>query len=68
MTIRRRPCAKLNTDNTAGTRAIVDHNLLAQPFGQPLRDHARDSVCATTRCKWNDEANRPAGIWFFRYH
>src|SRR5262249_46437300 len=52
----------LSADVGASTRAVLHHELLAEPLRQPLTDQARDNVGRTGRSERHDDANRPRRI------
>src|SRR5258708_2486141 len=46
----------------AGAGAVLDHDLLPEPLGQPRRDGARHQVGAAARRKGNDETDGFCGV------
>src|SRR5262245_49857928 len=60
--VRRRLHDRLGTDIAAGTRPVLDDELLAEPLGQPMTDQARGDVGSTTGGKSDDNAHWPRRI------
>src|SRR5262249_5762061 len=52
----------LSADVGASARAVLHHELLAEPLRQPLTDQARDDVGRTGRSERHDDAHRPRRI------
>ena len=52
----------LGRDVGAGARAVLDDELLAEPFRQPLPRQPRDDVGRAAGGKANDDAHRPRRI------
>jgi len=52
----------IDADGHAGTRAMVDHHLLAPGIGVLLTEHARHLVGAAGGRGRHDEADGPGGI------
>ena len=62
VTVRWCPHDGFGADVAAGPRPVVDDELLAQPFREPLRDEARGDVGRTAGGKADDDAHRPRRI------
>src|SRR5262249_56016442 len=56
--VRRRPDDRLGADRAAGSGAVVDHERLAEPFLQPLRQRPRKNVAGAARGR-ESPANAP---------
>ena len=52
----------LGADVVAGAGLVLDHELLAEPLGQPLADQPRQNVGGAARRIADHEANRPGRI------
>src|SRR5262249_56168254 len=57
-----RPPHRLGADIGAGPRPVLDHELLAEPLGEPLTHHARDEVGVAGRRERHDHPHRPRRI------
>ena len=60
--VRGRAHDRLGADIAAGTRPVVDDELLAEPLRQPLTDQARDDVGRAAGGIANNDAHRPRRI------
>ena len=49
-------------DHAVGAAAVLDHDLLAERIGQPLRDQPRDGVVAAARRERHDQRDRARRI------
>src|SRR5262249_57393954 len=52
----------LSSDMAAGTRPVLNDELLTEPLGEPLTYYARDDVNRLARGKSDDDAHRPRRI------
>src|SRR5262249_22981254 len=52
----------LSSDIAAGTRPVLNDELLTEPLGEPLTYYARDDVNRLARGKSDDDAHRPRRI------
>ena len=53
---------EIGGDVAAGAAAVLDDELLAQPLGERLREHARGDVARGARTEADDDAHRPRRI------
>jgi hypothetical protein len=62
--VRRRFRDEVCGDDRAGARPILDHESLAEPLLQPLREQARQRVGAARRRERHDERDLVVGVGF----
>ena len=60
--IRRRLRRRLHANDPARARPIFDHDLLAETFGEPLRNEAGQNIGAASSALGHDHAQRPIGV------
>jgi hypothetical protein len=60
--VRRRSGGDLNTEAAAGAGTVVDDDLLAERFRQPLAEKAGEHIRAAAGCVWHDEGDGMIGI------
>jgi hypothetical protein len=53
------PRGRLGGERAVGAGAVLDHELLAQPVGEPLADEARDAVGIAARREADQQTHRP---------
>ncbi len=60
--VRHRVCDRTRRDVGGRTGTILDHDLIAELLGEPLRDHPRDRVDAAARREADHEGDLAIGI------
>jgi hypothetical protein len=60
--VRGRVHDRLGCDVGAGTCAVLDDELLTEPFRQPLSHQTPENVRRSAGCKTNDQEHRPGWI------